>query len=94
MNVAPLAAALIQMAISRSREYLADITGAGIFVRPRSLTSALHRLNEYNHRLPAHVNPATAQMYMVNPLTSGTIANLFSTHPPSQERVRRLMVAV
>jgi len=91
MLVAPVAATLIQMAISRSREYLADATGAGICGKPRSLASALQRLEEYNHRLPMNVNPATAQMYIVNPLTAGSVANLFSTHPPLRERIRRLM---
>ncbi len=90
MIVAPIAAALIQMAISRSREYLADTTGARITGRPSSLAHALQRLEDYNHRLPMNVNPATAQMYIVNPLTAGTLANLFSTHPPIQERIRRL----
>ncbi|HCP14233.1 MAG TPA: zinc metalloprotease HtpX [Peptococcaceae bacterium] len=91
MIVAPLAAAIIQMAISRSREYLADSTGARICGRPRSLASALQRLEEYNHRLPMQVNPATAQMYIVNPLSGGSLAGLFSTHPPISERIRRLM---
>ncbi|MFC1523641.1 zinc metalloprotease HtpX [Thermodesulfobacteriota bacterium] len=90
MIVAPLAAALIQMAISRSREYLADATGARICGQPLSLANALGRLEESNHRLPMDVNPATAQMYIVNPLTAGTMANLFSTHPPIQERIKRL----
>jgi len=91
MLVAPIAAALIQMAISRSREYQADATGAAICGRPASLASALERLEEYNHRLPMQVNPATAQMYIVNPLTAGSLANLFSTHPPIRERIRRLL---
>lgn len=90
MIVAPLAAAIIQMAISRSREYLADGTGAKICGHPVSLANALQRLEEYNQRLPMKVNPATAQMYIVNPLAGGTMASLFSTHPPIQERVRRL----
>ncbi len=90
MIVAPLAAMLIQMAISRSREYLADSTGASICGKPYALANALRKLEEWNHRLPMHVNPATAQMYIVNPLTSGMIANLFSTHPPIQERIKRL----
>lgn len=92
MIIAPLAAALIQMAISRSREYLADATGAEICGRPSSLAGALRQLENYNHQLPMKVNPATAQMYIVNPLTAGTMANLFSTHPPIQERIRRLSV--
>ena len=91
MIVAPLAAVIIQMAISRSREYLADATGARISGRPRSLASALQRLEEYNHRYPMHVNPATAQMYVVNPLSGGSLAGLFSTHPPINERISRLM---
>lgn len=91
MIVAPLAAMLIQLAISRSREYQADRTGAALHGRPQDLASALQRLEDANHRLPMQVNPATAQMYIVNPLTAGTVANLFSTHPPIQERIRRLL---
>ncbi|HIJ90363.1 MAG: zinc metalloprotease HtpX [Desulfobulbaceae bacterium] len=93
MIIAPIGAALIQMAISRSREYLADATGAKICGRPSSLANALQRLEDSNHRLPMDVNPATAQMYIVNPLSAGGIANLFSTHPPMQERIRRLLAA-
>jgi heat shock protein HtpX len=88
--VGPIAAMLIQMAISRSREYLADATGAKICGRPLSLANALQRLENANHRLPMEVNPAQAQMYIVNPLAGGGIAKLFSTHPPMTERVRRL----
>jgi len=91
MIVAPIAAMLIQMAISRSREYLADATGAKICGHPASLASALKRLSDSNERLPMDVNPATAQMYIVNPLSSGAIASLFSTHPPMAERVKRLL---
>lgn len=91
MIIAPIAAAIIQMAISRSREYLADATGAKICGRPQGLASALARLEEYNHRLPMQVNPATAQMYIVNPLAGGGFTSLFSTHPPIQERIRRLL---
>lgn len=91
MVVAPIAAALIQMAISRSREYLADATGAKICGRPHSLASALKRLEEWNHSIPMHINPATAQMYIVNPLTAGNFAQLFSTHPPIEDRIRRLL---
>jgi len=90
MIVAPIAAMLIQMAISRSREYLADATGAKICSCPMSLASALKKLEEWNHRLPMDVNPATAQMYIVNPLTASTFARLFSTHPPIEDRIRRL----
>lgn len=90
MIVAPLAAVIIQMAISRSREYLADATGARICGRPHSLAGALQRLEDYNLRLPMNVNPATAQMYIVNPLSGSTMNSLFSTHPPIHERIRRL----
>ncbi len=91
MIVAPLAATLIQMAISRSREYLADAQGAAISGSPKSLASALQKLTAYNKQLPMEVNPASAQMYIVNPLSGGMIASLFSTHPPVEERVKRLM---
>ncbi|WP_456387175.1 zinc metalloprotease HtpX [Desulfolithobacter sp.] len=91
MIVAPLAATLIQMAISRSREYLADRAGAEICGHPRALASALNKLANYNKQIPMDVNPATAQMYIVNPLTGGSLANLFSTHPPIEERIRRLL---
>jgi heat shock protein HtpX len=88
--VAPIAAALIQMAISRGREYLADEAGAKISGQPRSLASALEKLTHYNRQLPMQVNPASAQMYIVNPLRAGQLASLFSTHPPMEERIRRL----
>jgi len=90
MILAPLGASLIQMAISRSREYQADATGAAICGHPRSLASALQQLENYNRRRPMDVNPATAQMYIVNPLGGGRLAGLFSTHPPMQERIKRL----
>jgi heat shock protein HtpX len=91
MIVAPLAAALIQMAISRSREYKADETGAAIAGNPRALAGALQKLSSYNKQMPMQVNPASAQMYIVNPLSGGQLAGLFSTHPPLEERIRRLM---
>jgi heat shock protein HtpX len=90
MIVGPIAAMLIQMAISRSREYQADATGAQICGRPQSLANALLKLEQGNRRLPMEVNPAQAQMYIVNPLTAGGLAHLFSTHPPMAERVKRL----
>ena len=90
MIVGPIAAMLIQMAISRSREFQADATGAEICGRPLSLANALLKLENGNHRFPMDVNPAQAQMYIVNPLTAGGIAKLFSTHPPMAERVKRL----
>jgi heat shock protein HtpX len=91
MIVAPLAASLIQMAISRSREYIADRTGAEICGHPKALASALQKLSNYNKQRPMQVNPATAQMYIVNPLKGNFIASLFSTHPPMEERIRRLL---
>ncbi len=91
MIIAPIAAMLIQMAISRSREYLADATGAKICSCPLSLANALKKLEEWNHRIPMNVNPATAQMYIVNPLTASSFAKLFSTHPPTEDRVRKLV---
>ncbi|OQX19268.1 MAG: protease HtpX [Desulfobulbaceae bacterium A2] len=89
--VAPLAATLIQLAISRSREYLADATGAAILGRPQPLAGALAKLEGANRQIPMDVNPASAQMYIVNPLSGGAIAGLFSTHPPIEERIRRLL---
>jgi heat shock protein HtpX len=90
--VAPIAATLLQMAVSRSREYLADATAAEITRSPRSLASALQRLEEASHQeaLPC-ATEATAHMYIVNPLTGGGLASLFSTHPPIAERIRRLL---
>jgi heat shock protein HtpX len=89
--VAPIAAMLIQMAISRSREFQADSTGAKIIGAGRPLANALIKLEEYNKQVPMQVNPAQAQMYIVNPLSAGGFTRLFSTHPPIQERVARLM---
>ena len=91
MIVAPLAASMIQMAISRSREYIADATGAEICGHPKALASALQKLANFNKQRPMEVNPASAQMYIVNPLSGGSLAKLFSTHPPMEERIRRLM---
>ncbi len=91
MFVAPIAASLIQMAISRSREFQADATGAAICGRPQSLASALQKLEQTNRIRPMDVNPATAQMYIVNPLKGGGLAGLFATHPPMQERIARLV---
>lgn len=91
MLVAPLAATLIQMAISRGREYMADATGAAICGHPQSLAHALNTLAHLNTQRPMDVNPASAQMYIVNPLKGGSIASLFSTYPPMEERIRRLL---
>ena len=88
--VAPIAALLIQMAISRSREFLADEGGAQMSGNPRSLANALRRLHSAAAEIPMQASPATAHMFIVNPLTGGGLANLFSTHPPMEERVARL----
>jgi heat shock protein HtpX len=88
--IAPIAAMLIQMAISRSREYLADETGAQLAHNPESLARALEKLSLGVERAPMNASPATAHMFIVNPLTGGAILNLFSTHPPIAERVARL----
>lgn len=89
--VAPIAAMLIQFAISRSREYLADETGARLAHNPESLARALEKLSVASERIPMQdAKPATAHMFIVNPLTGRSLANLFSTHPPIEERVRRL----
>lgn len=89
--LAPIAAMLIQMAISRSREYQADATAAKIIHAGQPLADALLKLEEYNKQLPMQVNPAQAQMYIVNPLSAGGFTRLFSTHPPIEERVARLL---
>jgi heat shock protein HtpX len=88
--LAPIAALLIQMAISRSREYEADATGARISGNPLALASALRKLQAGSQRIPMDANPATAHMFIVNPLRSGGIVNLFSTHPPMEDRIARL----
>jgi heat shock protein HtpX len=90
MIVAPIAAMMIQMAISRSREFGADAAGAQIAANPLSLASALKKLNAAAARIPMEATPATAHMFIVNPLTGGGLAKLFSTHPPMEERVARL----
>lgn len=91
--VAPLAASLVQMAISRSREYLADETGARLCGQPLALAGALYKLGQASGRLPMrHGNPSTAEMFVVTPLFSrdSSIAKLFSTHPPLEDRIARL----
>ena len=88
--IAPIAAMLIQMAISRSREYLADETGAQLAHNPESLARALEKLTMGVQRAPMDASPSTAHMFIVNPLTGSTLMNLFSTHPPIEERVARL----
>lgn len=88
--LAPIAATLIQLAISRSREYFADSTGAAVAGSPSGLVRALEKLHYASQRLPMNANPATAHLFIVNPLTGGSLVNLFSTHPPIEERIRRL----
>jgi heat shock protein HtpX len=88
--LAPIAATLIQLAISRSREYFADSTGAAVAGSPSGLARALEKLHYASQRLPMDANPATAHLFIVNPLTGGSLVNLFSTHPPIEERIRRL----
>jgi heat shock protein HtpX len=89
--VAPIAAMLIQMAISRSREYLADEAGAQLCHNPESLASALEKLTMGVQRVPMNASPATENMFIVSPLSGGSsLLNLFSTHPPMEERVARL----
>jgi len=90
MILAPLAAMLVQMAISRSREYGADAGGAQLCGHPRWLADALRKLERGVAARPMNVNPATAHMYIVNPLRGDGMMSLFSTHPPLAERVRRL----
>jgi heat shock protein HtpX len=88
--VAPIAAGLIQMAISRSREYEADATGARLCGNPLWLANALKKLDAGSKRVPMDATPATAHMFIVNPLRGGGMMSLFSTHPPMEERIRRL----
>jgi heat shock protein HtpX len=93
MILAPIGAMLIQMAISRQREFKADAVGAEILGRPLPLARALQRLDAAAHRIPMQVAPAVAPLAQVNPLAAhrGGLAKLFSTHPPTEERVRRLV---
>jgi heat shock protein HtpX len=88
--VAPIAALLVQMAISRSREYLADNSGARFVGNSRGLAGALEKLGSYTKRVPMEASPNTAHMFIINPLTGRGLANLFSTHPPLEERIKRL----
>ncbi len=89
--IAPLAAMIIQMAVSRSREYLADATGARIAGGPEGLAGALEKLGAYSRRMPMDANPSTAHMFIVNPLSGKRLQGLFATHPPVEERINRLL---
>ena len=88
--LAPLAAMLLQLAVSRQREYLADATGAQLLGRGAPLADALETLERGAQAVPMAVNPATASLYAVNPLPRGGVSSLFMTHPPLAERIRRL----
>jgi len=89
--LAPIAAIVIQMAISRSREYAADATGAQIAGQPHGLARALEKLDHYGKRVRLETSPSTSHMFIVMPMTGRSMMNLFSTHPPIEERVRRLL---
>ena len=97
MFLAPMAASLIQMAISRGREFEADRMGAEISKDPKSLADALTKIQNYARQIPnetAEAHPATGQMMIINPLSGGGLKGLFSTHPQTEERVGRLMAMV
>lgn len=88
--LAPIAAILVQMAISRSREYHADATGTSFTGQPYGLANALEKLGAYSRRIPMRSSPNTAHMFIVNPLKGSNVTALFSTHPPLEERIARL----
>jgi heat shock protein HtpX len=88
--LAPIAASLIQLAISRTREYQADASGARLSHHPLYLANALRKLESANERMPMDAGPATAHLFIVNPLSAEGMSRLFSTHPPIEERIRRL----
>jgi heat shock protein HtpX len=88
--LAPLAAMLIQMAVSRSREYQADASGAQLTRNPNGLASALTKLGQATKMIPMDANPATAHLFIVNPLSGRALSSLFATHPPLEERIARL----
>jgi heat shock protein HtpX len=94
MFLAPMAASLIQMAISRAREYEADRVGAEISKEPKALASALEKIHNYASQMrnpTAEMHPETGQMMIINPLSASSLKGLFSTHPQTEERVRRLL---
>ncbi len=91
--VAPIAASLIQLAVSRSREYQADETGAHFTGNPYALASALQKIDAYSRRVPLQASPSTAHLFIIQPflgVNAGMFANLFSTHPPIAKRIERL----
>jgi heat shock protein HtpX len=88
--VAPIAASLIQLAVSRSREYQADATGAHFTGNPYALASALQKLDAYSRRMPMQATPSTAHLFIIQPLLGMNFGNLFSTHPPIAKRIERL----
>ncbi|MGD8844395.1 MAG: zinc metalloprotease HtpX [Desulfobacteraceae bacterium] len=88
--LAPIGAMIIQMAISRSREFLADATGAKLAGSSRGLATALEKLGSYSRQIPMDANPSTAHMFIVNPLSGSSFRKIFSTHPPMEERIARL----
>ncbi|HLW87147.1 MAG TPA: zinc metalloprotease HtpX [Terriglobales bacterium] len=88
--LAPIAASLIQLAVSRSREYQADATGAHFTGNPYALASALSKLDAYSRRLPLQATPSTAHLFIIQPLLGMNLGNLFSTHPPIAKRIERL----
>jgi heat shock protein HtpX len=89
--LAPIAAMLIQMWISRTREYQADASGAEVAGSPYGLASALQKLDDYSKRIPLQVSPSTAHMLIVHPFSGSSLLSLFSTHPPIQKRIERLL---
>ena len=89
--VAPIAAMLIQLWISRTREYQADASGAEIAGNPNGLASALQKLESYSKRIPMDASPSTAHMFIMHPFSGRSMMNLFSTHPPTQKRIERLL---
>jgi heat shock protein HtpX len=88
--VLPIAAMLVQLAISRSREYGADDTGADLSRDPLALASALRKMHAYSNKVPLHVNPSVSSLFIVQPLVPGVMTSLFSTHPPIEARIARL----
>jgi heat shock protein HtpX len=89
--VAPIAALLIQLYISRTREYLADAGGAEAAGNPNGLASALQKLENYSKRIPMEASPSTAHMFIMHPFSGRAMMNLFSTHPPTQKRIQKLL---